>query len=75
MKKTRIIKRTLIDGDVRYIIQKKHFIFRWWWEDAGKHSLIYPPYRSSFETLEDAEKNLCYFDGTKAIDEVVLERK
>jgi hypothetical protein len=32
--KVRIVKRTYGDGYVDYVIQKKHFLFRWWWVDA-----------------------------------------
>ena len=67
--KARIVKRTYRNGYVDYVIQKKHFLFRWWWVDArvdcGLFSL-------SFSTLELAQKKIYLFDGTpKQKDEVV----
>jgi len=69
--KTRIIKRTGVAGGVRYVIQQKHFIFRWWWVDASVNSLDYVNTRDYFDTLDDAKKHLCYFDGTKIKEEVL----
>lgn len=60
MKKARIIERTAPDGNKKYVIQQKHFLFRWWWVDAW---LNFP-----FRSLEEAEKNLCWFDGTPWVD-------
>ena len=71
--KTRIIKRTNVNGRVTYVIQQKHFIFRWWWVDAWVNSWSGAACNDSFDTLEEANKNLCYFDDSKCIEEVVSE--
>ncbi len=71
MKKVRIIKRTTPDSRIQYIIQQKHFLFKWWWVDAWINydaSTI-----DSFNTLEEAKKNLKYFDGTQCKEEVVFK--
>lgn len=68
MKKTRIIKRTNPDGRVRFVIQQKHFLFRWWWVDAWVNC---SSCTDNFDTLEEAQDNLCYFDGTGWKEEVV----
>lgn len=68
-KKVRIIERKNVDGTKEYIIQQKHFLFFWMWVDAwmnGDASI-----RDSFTTLEEAKKNLCYFDGSKPVDTVL----
>lgn len=67
--KARIIKRTLVDGQVRYVIQQKHFLFRWWWVDAEDNYGGWV--NDEFYNLEDAQRNLCYFDGTRVKEEVV----
>lgn len=69
--KTRIIKRTGPDKHVEYVIQQKHFVFRWWWVDAWINSSSGASCMDSFGTLETAKANLCYFDGTKFKEEVV----
>lgn len=73
----RIIKRTHVDGHVEYVIQQKHFLFWWWWVDAWMNSLDAAYCVDYFETLEAAEKNLCYFDKSKSVDvdEVIKECK
>jgi hypothetical protein len=69
-KKVRIIKRTGPDGRIKYIIQQKHFLFRWWWVDAWiNDGSVWC--QDDFDTLEEAKKNLCYFDGTECKEEVV----
>lgn len=69
MKKVRIIERTMPDGRKEYTIQQKHFLFFWWWVDAWMNHDVSTT--DSFSTLEEAKKNLCYFDGTKIKEEVV----
>jgi hypothetical protein len=69
--KARIIKRTLVDGQIRYVIQQKHFLFRWWWVDAWLNSPSGANCCDSFRNLVDAQRNLCYFDGTQVKEEVV----
>jgi len=71
MPKTRIIKRTSACGDVSYVIQQKHLLFWWWWVDAWINSACGSWCKDSFSTLEEAKKNLCFFDGTKTKEEVV----
>ena len=71
MKKVRIVERTNVDGRIEYIIQQKHFLFFWQWVDAWINSLSGASCRDSFSTLEEAKKNLCYFDGSHSIDEVI----
>ena len=72
-KKVRIIKRTNVDGNVSYVIQQKHFLFRWWWVDAWINSSSGASCQDSFSTLKEAKENLCYFDNSKVIDKVVLD--
>ena len=69
--KTRIIKRTNVDGRILYVIQQKHSLFRWWWVDAWINSGCGASCQDSFSTLEEAQKNICYFDGTKCEEEVI----
>lgn len=71
--KTRIIKRTSCNGRIRYIIQQKHFLFRWWWVDAWINSFDGAWCTDDFDTLEEAKANLCYFNGTGCQETVVLE--
>jgi len=70
--KTRIIKRTDVDGGIEYVIQQKHFLFRWWWVDAWVNSLSGASCLDHFGTLEEAKKNLCYFDNSKITEKVVI---
>ena len=69
--KTRIIERTNVDGRKSWVIQQKHFLFRWWWVDAWINSSSGASCTDSFSTLEEAKKNLCYFDGTKVKEKVI----
>lgn len=59
------------DGRTEYVIQQPHFIFRWWWVDAWMNSSNGAACNDSFETLEEAKKHLCYFDGSKCRETVV----
>ena len=68
MKKVRIVKRTNVDGVITYIIQQKHFIFRWWWVDAWVNNAV--DTKCEFSSLEEAKRQLCYFNGSKAVIEV-----
>lgn len=74
MKKTRIIERINVDGRKEYVIQQKHFIFRWWWVDAWINSWDGAYCVDSFSSLEEAKKNLCYFDGSKTTDKIAWEK-
>ena len=70
--KVRIIERILPDKRVLYVIQVRHSLFRWWWVDAWLESDCGASCKDSFSTLEEAKANLCYFDGTKCKERVVL---
>ena len=68
--KARIIKRVGVDGHTQFIIQQKHSLFRWWWVDAWINSgSVWC--QDDFGTLEEAKKNLCYFDGSKCVETVM----
>ena len=67
--KARIVKKTNVDGRVVFVIQQRHFLFRWWWVDAWVNRGVYTT--DSFSTLEEAKKNLCYFDGSKVKQEII----
>lgn len=62
------MKRTDVDGNenrhasVKFIIQKCYSFFGLlhWWE-----------YQESFDTIEEARDNLCYFDGSSPKYKVV----
>jgi hypothetical protein len=69
MKKVRIIERTFPDGRVEYTIQQRHFLFFWWWVDAWVNSDVSTI--DSFSSLAEAQKNLCYFDGTKYVEKII----
>lgn len=69
--KVRIIERENPDGRIQYIIQQKHHLFRWWWVDAWINSLCGADCRDYFDTLEEAKKNLCYFNGLECKEKVV----
>ena len=71
MEKVRIIKRTMVDGRVEYTIQQRHFLFWWWWVDAWMNSSAGASCQDSWNTLAEAEKNLCYFDGSKSKIEIL----
>lgn len=70
--KVRIIKRIAPDKSVRYVIQQKHILLRWIWVDAWLNNDVWT--NDTFSTLEEAERHLCYFDGTKVEEEVILEK-
>ena len=52
--KARIVKKTNVDGRVVFVIQQRHFLFRWWWVDAWVNHSVYTT--DSFSTLEEAKK-------------------
>ena len=67
----RIIKTTLPDGREFYTIEqkKKRFFGGYKWKEAslyGDECL-----RSLYDTLEEAQENLCWYDGTETKREVV----
>lgn len=65
MAKCRTIERTNVDGRKEFVIQQKHFLFSWLWVDAWVNSSDGASCISSFSTFEEAQENLCYFDGSK----------
>ena len=69
--KTRIIERTHVDGRKSWVIQQKHFLFRWLWVDAWINSSSGAISNYGYSSLKKAKKNLCYFDGTKVKEKVV----
>lgn len=69
--KARIAERLDVDGRTTYVIQQKHFMFRWIWVDAWVNSLAGASCQDSFPTLGEAKRNLCYFDGSKSTDTVI----
>ena len=69
--KARIIERTSPSGRLTYVIQQRHFLFRWWWVDAWLNSLDGASCCDSYSTLEEARQNLCWFDGSKHTEKVV----
>lgn len=73
--RARIIKRIGPDKSIQYVIQQKHFLLRWLWVDAWLNSLAGAYCEDTFSTLEEAQKNLCYFDGTKTVDIVIKEEQ
>ena len=73
MSKAQIIERTGPCGRVEYVIQQKHFLFWWWWVDVWINSSYGAVCRDSFSTLEEAQRNLCYFDGTPRMERVVFK--
>jgi hypothetical protein len=69
--KARIIERTAPSGRKTYVIQQRHWLFRWWWVDASLNSLHYASCNVTFDTLKESRQNLCWFDGTKYTEKVV----
>ena len=69
--KVRIIERTAPNKSKTYVIQKRHFLFRWWWVDAWINSPYGAECQDTFSTLEEAQRNLCWFDGTPYTDRVM----
>ena len=49
----------------------RHFLFRWWWVDAWINSFGGASCKDSFDSLEEAEDNLCYFNGSKPTERVI----
>lgn len=72
--KCRIVQREAPDGRINYVIQQKHFLFRWWWVDAWVNSSAGASCRDSLDSFEEAQKNLCWFDGSQHKDEVILTK-
>ena len=64
--KTRIIERISPDGSKSYVIQQKHFLFRWMWVNAWINSSCGADCRDEWSSLKEAQENMCYFDGTES---------
>lgn len=75
MKKCRIIERISPNGRVLYVIQQKHFLFFWLWVDAWENSMDGAYCRDSWDTLEEAQANLCHFDGTRFKEKVIIQKQ
>lgn len=73
--KARIIERTAPSGAVEYVIQQRHFLFRWWWCDACINKVLGAYCRDSWSTLAEAQANLHLFDGTPCREVVIQEIK
>ena len=67
----RVIERKLVDGRIKYVIQQKHHLFFWWWVDAWINSMCGAWCTDSFDSFEEAQRNLCYFDGSVCTEKVV----
>ena len=68
MKKLRIVKRTHVNGSIDYQIQKKGWLTGW--NDVGGCDRWSD---TSFATLREAQKNLCYWDSSKTQIEIIKE--
>ena len=66
----RIVERTYPSGNILYVIQKKHWLFKDKWVDCEIASFGFYE-NARFKTLEEAKKNLYLFSKTKIIDKVV----
>ena len=73
--KARIVERTAPDGCKTYVIQKRHWLFSWWWCDIWMESWSGVVYVESYSTLEEAQRHLCWFDGTPYTDRVMPNSK
>ena len=70
--KARIIERTSPSGRLTYVIQQRHWLFRWWWVDASQNSFDSWSCGDTYDTLKEARQNICWFDGTKHTEKVVV---
>jgi hypothetical protein len=59
------------DGQKKYVIQQRHFLFCWMWVDAWVNAPAGPACLDTFPTLEEAQRNLCFFDGTRCTERVM----
>lgn len=70
--KCRIVKETNQVGKVQYIIEQKHFVFRWQWVPASINAIEGVSYcQDYFDTYEEAVQHLPYFNGTKCKRKIV----
>ena len=68
--KTRIIERVFC-GEKTYVIQQRSWAYLYQWCDAWCLSWDGALCRDSFPTLKEAQRNLCYFDGTRCVERVI----
>lgn len=72
MKKARIREYTSVDGSKSYTIQQRHFLFFWWWVPAWVNSSMGASAPTdTFKTLEEAQANIKYFDGSKGTERII----
>ena len=69
MSNSRIVERIYLDGITTYVVQQRHFLFRWWWVDANLNSFDYVP--DTFETFEEAK---VAYDRLNKTNRKVIER-
>lgn len=69
--KARIVERTSPAGDTTWVIQQPHWLCRWVWVDAWCNSWAGAACQDSFHSQEEADRNLCWFDGTATTDKVL----
>lgn len=54
MKKYRIVEKEFPDGRKSYVVQERHFLFKWWWVDAWMNHDV--SMKDDFDTLYEAEE-------------------
>jgi len=69
--KARIVERTDPIGSVSYVIQVRHWLFKWLWVDTDYGYGSYGRMRS-YPTLDAANKWLPWYDGTRERNRVIL---
>jgi hypothetical protein len=67
--KARIIERIFQNGKKQYVIQQQEIWTLWQWADVYFNQY----YQASYDSLEEAEKNFCFCDGSKIQEKVILE--
>lgn len=73
MKKQCRIVRVEFAGRTSYNIQRRHFLFPWWWVPAWTTTLGGEHCNDSFNTLEEAQKHLVFWDGTKPTETIAYQ--
>lgn len=72
--KVRIIERTNVDGEKTWLIQHRHWLFKWKWVYA-QVDFPFGSMNAVFYSLKDAKKNLCYYDGSEPKYKVLKIKK
>lgn len=70
MRNRRIVERTYKGSSTCYVIQERHFIFRWWWVDAWVNRSV--GFTDTFDTMEKALEALARIDK-KAVDRILSD--